>query len=151
MTGIKSSISNVYFFLRLYVIIIMYLLQVSLFLHVCIRVCSSGCLSRILITCMLRSSQHRCQLRKLNVWSGHLYNMPMHPCPKYRPSCTDCNGHHTPSVFHLRMLVSVMPPTDLYTIVSCDAIKVNWNSTFSQICVTLSATRTSSKDFWIAN
>ena len=54
--------------------------------------------------------------------SGRLYTMAMHPCPKYRPSFTDGNGHHTPSVIYLCMLVLVMPPTGLYMKVSSDAV-----------------------------
>ena len=38
----------------------------------------------------------------------------MNLCSKYRPSCTDCTGHHPP-ISNLSLYV--MPPTGLYTMV----------------------------------
>ena len=43
----------------------------------------------------------------------------MNLCSKYRPSCTNCTGHHPPTS---NLSLYVMPPTGLYAMVSYDAI-----------------------------
>ena len=123
----ESSIMQMFAFVCLHVIIITYPLHASLFffpMFVLGCVHWGVCMEKPAL--YISNSSPKCGAH-LNIEASlenYFFVFIKRPptknlCSKYRPSCTDCTGHHPP-ISNLSLYV--MPPTGLYTMVSYDAI-----------------------------